>query len=195
MDERPKKDKARTKHLPLSEWPAIRSRAAVSAHRLRQPTFGDVNPANYIVLSLESGCDLDLTHPVLAEVLINHLTWLKQEHWIKVAGFVILPRQLQLLMTPADQRLLTDILKNFTHFTTDEINHFLKRKGGIWGRAIQEHLVRDHRELQGYLDQMRRLPAEKHLIYNASRWPWSSFHRSLEHLHDREFFSVASQKA
>ena len=38
---------------------------------------------------------------------------------------------------------------------------------------------------------MRRLPAEKHLIYNASRWPWSSFHRSLEHLHDREFFAAA----
>jgi len=192
MEERAKENnKARTKHLPLSEWPAIRSRAATAARSLRQPTFGDVNPANYIVLSLDRTCDLDLTHPVLAEVLINHLTWLKQEHWIKVAGFVILPRQLQLVVTPADQRLLTDILKNFTHYTSDEINRFLQRDGAVWSRVIDENLVRDHRELQGHLDRMRRLPAEKHLIYNASRWPWSSFHRSLEHLHDRDFFSSA----
>ena len=191
MEERNKKDKARTKHLPLSEWPAIRSRATTAARHLRQPTFGDVNPANDIVLSLEPACKLDLTHPVLAEVLINHLTWLKQEHWIKVAGFVILPRQLRLLMTPADQRLLPDILKNFIHYTTDETNRFLKREGPVWSETIEEHVVRDHRELQSHLDRMRRLPAEKHLIYNASRWPWSSFHRSLEHLHDREFFSSA----
>ena len=192
MENRAKKNKkARTKHLPLSEWPTIRNRAATAARSLRQPTFGDVNPANYIVLSLDRTSDLDLTHPVLAEVLINHLTWLKQEHWIKVAGFVILPRQLQLVVTPADQRLLADILKNFIHYTSDEINLFLQREGAVWSRVIDEHLVRDHRELQGHLDRMRRLPAEKHLIYNASRWPWSSFHRSLEHLHDRDFFASA----
>lgn len=191
MEKPNRNDRARTKHLPLSEWPAIRSRASTGAMHLRQPTFGDVNPANDIVLSLDRGCNLDLTHPVLAEVLINHLTWLKQEHWIKVAGFVILPRHLQLLITPADQRLLPDILKNFIHFTTDEINRFLKREGGVWSDTIEERVVRDHRQLQGQLDKMRRLPAEKHLIYNASRWPWSSFHRSLEHLHDREFFAAA----
>lgn len=191
MEERKNNQKDRTKHLPISELPAIRTRAAVDARHLRQPTFGDVNPANYIVLTLDRGCELDLTHPVLAEVLINHLTWLKQEHWIKVAGFVILPKQLQILVTPADQRLLSDILKNFTHYTSEEINLFLQRKGEVWSMAIEEHLVRDHRELQGHLDRMRRLPAEKHLIYNASRWPWSSFHRSLEHLHDREFFASA----
>jgi hypothetical protein len=161
------------------------------ARHLREPAFGGDNPAHYIVLSTEKSAGLDLTHPVLAEVLINHLSWLKQEHWLKLAGFVILPRQLQLLMTPPDRRLLSAILKNFTHYTEEEINQFLKRKGDVWSRVIEEREVSDFKELQGHLDRMRRLPAEKHLIYNPSRWPWSSFHRSLEHLKDREFYSAA----
>lgn len=159
--------------------------------RLGGPTFGDDNPADFVVLSLKENLNIDLTHPVPAEILINHLTCLRQDHWIKVGGFVILTGQIELLVTPVDQRLLDDILKNFIACTTEQINFSLKRAGEVWSPSIQRHVVKNRDELQKYLKHIRRQPAEKHLVSNPSRWPWSTFHRSLEHLYDRDFFSLS----
>ena len=181
-----KNQKDRTKHLPLIKG------GTTAARRLREPVFGEDNPANFIILRLDKKCKLDLTHPVHAEILINHLTYLRQEHWILLAGFVLLPEQFQVLLTPVDQRLLPDILKNFTGFTAQQINFFLKRTGPIWSHVIEQNVITDHQELRKYQDRLKLQPAEYTLIEDPAHWPWSSFHRAHEHLYDRDFFSLAS---
>ena len=56
-----------------------------------------------------------------------------------------------------------------------------KREKGIWQRRFWEHTIRDEDDLQRHIDYIHFNPVKHGLTDRVTDWPYSSFHRYVEH--------------
>jgi len=56
-----------------------------------------------------------------------------------------------------------------------------KGERGIWQRRFWEHLIRDEKDDAAHLDYGHYNPVKHGYVESAAQWPYSSFHRSMQH--------------
>ncbi|WP_258870851.1 MULTISPECIES: REP-associated tyrosine transposase [unclassified Wenzhouxiangella] len=56
----------------------------------------------------------------------------------------------------------------------------LRGERSIWQRRFWEHLVRDDREFERYMDYIHFNPVKHGYVEHVSEWPYSTFHRCVE---------------
>jgi len=52
---------------------------------------------------------------------------------------------------------------------------------GIWQRRYWEHTIRDERDYAAHMDYVHFNPVKHGLVQEAADWPFSSFHRCVQH--------------
>ncbi|MBV9464108.1 MAG: hypothetical protein JO317_07775 [Verrucomicrobiae bacterium] len=160
--------------------------------KLTGPTFREVRAAHSLVLHRAKDCPFDFTHPVLAEIIINHLACLRQDHWIKVAGFMIFPDRLELVATPPHPQLMHDIARNIAESTSRAMNQMAKGHTAVWDEHFEERPIRDQTDLKDALEKLREQSRQK-LDDAHSLWLWSSFHDLHAGLSDPDFFPAGGE--
>jgi putative transposase len=55
------------------------------------------------------------------------------------------------------------------------------RERAVWQRRFWEHLIRDERDLACHYDYIHYNPVKHGLVRCVADWPWSSFHRFVQH--------------
>jgi putative transposase len=56
-----------------------------------------------------------------------------------------------------------------------------KREKGIWQRRYWEHAIRSDADFERHVDYIHYNPVKHGLVSRAADWPYSSFHRYVEH--------------
>jgi putative transposase len=56
-----------------------------------------------------------------------------------------------------------------------------KREKGIWQRRYWEHAIRSDADFERHVDCIHYNPVKHGLVSRAADWPYSSFHRYVEH--------------
>src|SRR5690606_9440176 len=53
--------------------------------------------------------------------------------------------------------------------------------GAVWQRRFWEHCIRDVRDFEHHAAYIHYNPVRHGLVQRASEWPWSSYHRWIDH--------------
>ena len=56
-----------------------------------------------------------------------------------------------------------------------------KGERGVWQRRFWEHLIRDEQDYAAHLDYCHYNPVKHGYVESAAQWPYSSFHRHVQH--------------
>jgi hypothetical protein len=65
--------------------------------------------------------------------------------------------------------------------TSRSASKIAKREKGIWQRRYWEHAIRSDADFERHVDYIHYNPVKHGLVSRAADWPYSSFHRYVEH--------------
>lgn len=120
--------------------------------------------------------------PVLGNEMMMRLMWMALE-WAKERaayeriGYLFLPEQVQLLISPTGMVSLDRIMRRTRQRFQQEYHELLNMPGDtlLWQEAYTARHVHDVEELAFYLDTMHMLPVQRGLVKAPREWPYSSF--------------------
>ncbi len=119
---------------------------------------------------------IDLTHPVYAEIIIDALLYQRDRYACRLFAFVVMPDHVHWLFALPDNGTLAGQAKILFNWCAIQINRRLGRKGALWQDGYYDHLVREDETLSGLIRYIEANPVRKALCVNAEDWPWSSAH-------------------
>jgi putative transposase len=114
----------------------------------------------------------------------------QRHHLFAIDAIVVLPDHLHTVWTlpegDADFSTRWRLIK--TSFSRrlaagEPISSSRARKGerGIWQRRYWEHTIRDENDFSRHIDYVHINPVKHGLVTRVRDWPYSSFHRMVEH--------------
>jgi putative transposase len=124
--------------------------------------------------------DVDVLRSVIREV--------KAKHPFHIDAMVILPDHLHALWTlpvgngdyPTRWMLIkAGFSQHIPRRERRNASRMTKGKHGIWQRRYWEHLIRDDRDYERYVDYIHFHPVKHGYVARALDWPHSSFHRYI----------------
>ena len=80
-----------------------------------------------------------------------------------LGDFVVMPNHRHVLVTPAPDHELSDIVRSWKTFTARQINGLLGRTGAFWQAETYDHIVRDEEQLAHYRRYIADNPAKANL--------------------------------
>jgi len=113
----------------------------------------------------------------------------RQRHPFQVDAWVVLPEHIHAVWTlppgDADFSKRWRLIKSGFSRALPKIEYrssVRKAAGerGIWQRHFWEHLIRDEKDFERYVDYVHVNPVKHGLVAQVSQWPYSSFHRYVE---------------
>lgn len=90
-----------------------------------------------------------LRRPAAMKIVADALRFFDGERYV-VGDFVVMPNHLHLLVTPAPDHELSEIVRSWKTFTARQINSLLGRKGAFWQAETYDHIVRSEEQLAHY---------------------------------------------
>ncbi len=124
------------------------------------------------------------------DLLRNVVAGVLRRHPFTIHGWVVLPDHLhcviELPREDADFATRWRLIKaNFSKSlpAIERRSVVRQRRGerGIWQRRYWEHLIRDERDFQAHMDYVHINPVKHGLVTRVRDWPYSTFHRLVEH--------------
>lgn len=120
--------------------------------------------------------------PVLGNEMMMRLMWMALE-WAKERaayeriGYLFLPEQVQLLISPTGMVALDRIMRRMRQRFQQEYHELLNMPGDtlLWQEEYKARHVHDVEELAFFLDTMHMLPVRRGLVKTPGEWPYSSF--------------------
>lgn len=120
--------------------------------------------------------------PVLGNELMMRLmhaalAWAREQAAYERIGYLFLPEQVQLLISPTGTVALDRIMQRTRQRFQQEYHELLNMPGDtlLWQEEYRARRVHDVEELALYLDTMHMLPVERGLVKTPREWPYSSF--------------------
>ena len=90
-----------------------------------------------------------LRQPEYAQIVAGALAFFDGERYA-LDDFVVMPNHLHVLVTPAPDHALSDIVRSWKTFTARQINGLLGRAGAFWQAETYDHIVRSEEQLAHY---------------------------------------------
>lgn len=87
-------------------------------------------------------------------------------------AWCVMPNHVHVVVTP-EGLSLAKVLHSWKSFTAHEANKLLSRQGDFWQREYYDHLIRNEKELQHYINYTLENPVAAGLCKNQPDWPWS----------------------
>jgi len=105
------------------------------------------------------------------------LDWSKERTPFERIGYLFLPEQIQLLLSPADDIALDRLMHNVQRCFQREYHELLNMPGNtlLWQEEYKAQKVVDVEQLAVYLDSMHLQPVERGFVDQPEAWPYSSF--------------------
>jgi len=113
-----------------------------------------------------------LRKPEVAEIVAGALRFFDGNRY-RLGDFVIMPNHFHVLITPAPDFLLKDIIRSWKGFSARQINKLLGRTGAFWQAETYDHIVRSEEQFmhyRGYIAQnpvKARLKEGDYVLYRA----------------------------
>ncbi len=90
-----------------------------------------------------------------------------------LAGWVIMPNHVHVLIIPHLSHRLPDILHSWKSFTSKEANKLIGRSGTFWQDDFFDRYIRDEEDWNRTLTYIADNPVRAGLCQRAEQWPWS----------------------
>lgn len=114
-----------------------------------------------------------LKQPELAAIVEDALVFFQGERYA-LSAWVVMPNHVHAVVTPFDERTLSEILQSWKSFTAHEINRKLGRRGRLWQKESFDHLVRNAEGFERFVDYTERNPVAAGLVDRPADWQFSS---------------------
>jgi putative transposase len=112
----------------------------------------------------------ELRNPENAKIVADALLFFDGDHY-NMGDFIIMPNHVHLLVTPAAEYTLSQLLKSWKNFTALKINHRTQQSGKLWRAESYDHIVRNEQQLlriQKYIEENPKgLKPGEYLYYQA----------------------------
>jgi RecG-like helicase/REP element-mobilizing transposase RayT len=123
-----------------------------------------------------------LARPAVGELVAAALRHFDGDRY-QLGDFVVMPNHVHVLVRPAPEHKLEEILHAWKSYTAGKANGLLGRTGSFWQEEYYDHLVRSERQLAGIQEYIRlnplkaRLEAGAYVLGDGSfRWPPEDSH-------------------
>ncbi len=138
--------------------------------RLRRLVQGD--KIFFVTTNLRKG----LAHFTAKErgLLCRAIDEVRRRRAFRLAGFVVMPNHIHLLLLPALDDSLSALMQNFKHTTAQAINAARRRRGALWQKGFFDRFMRTPKEFGKTLDYIHHNPVRKDLVGEPTEWRWSS---------------------
>ncbi len=131
------------------------------------------------------------------DLLVRHIDTLrrvvasvKSRHPFRIHAWAVLPEHLHCIieLPPGDADFATRwrlIKMGFSKSLpiTERRSQVRQNRGerGVWQRRFWEHLIRDEADYRAHMDYVHINPVKHGLVSRVCDWPYSTFHRLVEH--------------
>ncbi len=123
-----------------------------------------------------------LTQTKNADVVIGSLLWARDQGWLRVLGFCIMPDHYHAIVGLRADKTLDSVLASLGKFTARRMNENLGRAGPFWQDGYYEHLVRDRSDFDDILAYVHNNPVLAGLADSADLWAYSTAARFAEEI-------------
>lgn len=103
-----------------------------------------------------------LRRPDAARIVADALRFFAGERYL-LGDFVVMPNHLHVLVTPAPDHELSEIVRSWKTFTARQINGLLGRSGAFWQAETYDHIVRSEEQLAHYCRYIAENPLKAKL--------------------------------
>ena len=103
-----------------------------------------------------------LRRPDAAQIVAGALRFFDGERYA-LGDFVVMPNHLHILVTPAPEHELSDIVRSWKTYTARQINALLGRAGAFWQAETYDHIVRSEEQLAHYRRYIAANPVKANL--------------------------------
>jgi hypothetical protein len=103
-----------------------------------------------------------LRNPAVSAIVENALSHFDGGRYL-LGSYVIMPNHVHVLVRPAMEHKLPDILQSWKSFTAKEANKALGRTGEFWQDESFDHIVRDERQLERFTRYIGENPVSARL--------------------------------
>ncbi len=126
-------------------------------------------------------------HPYLIDEvcvlpLLDQMKSLRQNHGIKILGYVIMPDHVHLVLLPPEGIMLGVLIGQMkaraAHTIIPTGQDTLRRPGGhpaIWQRRCYDHNCRSDKVVKEKIIYCHNNPVRRGLVSSPGDWPWSSY--------------------
>lgn len=147
----------------------------------------------HITKCLARSCSCSLATNDLALVVINSIRWHQQHGLAHLLAFVVMPDHVHWLFVlgrlaaghkpegverfpyQCRPRSLSGIVREFSKYTSLQINRTLGRSRPLWQHGFHDHLIKtDREEALVVLEYVHGNPVRKGLCEEPEDWPWST---------------------
>jgi putative transposase len=140
--------------------------------------FADLLTSNLFFVTQGSvGGEPVLVNEMMMRLMQAALAWAKERAPYERIGYVFLPDQVHLLLSPTGTATLDQIMQRTRRRFHVEYHQLLNMPGEtlLWQEDYVAQRVQDVEQLALYLDAMHLLPVERGLVEQPEAWPYSSF--------------------
>jgi putative transposase len=122
-------------------------------------------------------------------LLLETVRAVRQRHPFQIDAWVVLPENIHAVWTlppgDADFSKRWRLIKSGFSRAQPKIEYRSSVRQaagerGIWQRHFWEHLIRDEKDFERYVDYVHVNPVKHGLVSQVSLWSYSSFHRYVE---------------
>ena len=92
----------------------------------------------------------------------------------KLIAWVIMPNHGHVLLTPAPEVTVSDIVHSIKSFTAHEANKILNRKGQFWAKEYFDRYIRDRKHFASTIAYIENNPVKARLCKTPDEWPYGS---------------------
>lgn len=97
-----------------------------------------------------------------AQIVAEALRFFDGQRYV-LGDFVVMPNHLHLLVTPAPDHELSDIVRSWKTYTARQINGLLGRSGAFWQAETYDHIVRSEEQLAHFRRYIAENPGKAKL--------------------------------
>lgn len=108
------------------------------------------------------------------ELLCHALVEVRTSRRFQLAGFVVMPDHLHLLVLPHAEDTVSSLVQGLKYATARKVNAERRRQGTLWQKGFFDHFMRTPKEFFETLDYMHQNPVRKRLARTPAEWRWSS---------------------
>lgn len=114
-----------------------------------------------------------LNDPVVASIVEDSLLHFQNVRYL-LSAWCVMPNHVHVVVTPYHDHRLSTILHSWKSFSSHEINKLLGRKGTVWEEEAFDHIVRDEKSMERFVEYTEANPVAAGLCDWPELWPFSS---------------------
>jgi REP element-mobilizing transposase RayT len=114
-----------------------------------------------------------LKDPNVAKIIQDSLLYHNGSKY-DLISWVIMPNHVHLLVRPANNHSLSDVLHSIKSFTSHKANAYLGRKGQFWQHEYFDRFIRNEKHYNATISYIENNPVKANLCRYPAEWPFGS---------------------